>query len=493
MPYIGKSPEFGVRNRFVYQATSGQTSFSGSDSDSLVLTYSDSMYMDVYQNGVLLKPVTDYASTTGTSVVLVTGASTDDVVEMIVYDSFAVADTVSAANGGTFSDNVAMGGNLSVTGDLTVDTSTLKVDSTNNKVGVGTASPARQITVENTIANAGGEVGILSSDSSTSGTFGTIHFGNNTDTSLASIRAKADGSTTAGKLEFSTEVDGGSIETRMTIDSNGVLSSTSASANIANFTTANATTSNIAFKYNTSTALGYFGSGSGLLSAASATDFVMRSENDIVFATGGNNERVRLGNNGNVSIGNNSTPHKLMVYDYADRGDSTAPFAIYGYGYQAYHFLDSNAYYIGQNSNSRAFRIYSGTSGGVSLAAGGTSWGTYSDERLKTDIEPIENGVDKLANLRCVSYRLSSNQTDDDGNPTQKKLGLIAQDLEGVLDEVIDSSKIDAEDETDYLSVRYTEVIPVLVKAIQEQKATITAQQSTITAFEARITALEAG
>ena len=33
MPYIGKSPEFGVRNRFVYQATASQTSFSGSDAD----------------------------------------------------------------------------------------------------------------------------------------------------------------------------------------------------------------------------------------------------------------------------------------------------------------------------------------------------------------------------------------------------------------------------------------------------------------------------
>ena len=54
-------------------------------------------------------------------------------------------------------------------------------------------------TVENTIANAGGEVGISSSDSSTSGTFGTLHFGNNTDSSLASIRGKADGSTSAGK------------------------------------------------------------------------------------------------------------------------------------------------------------------------------------------------------------------------------------------------------------------------------------------------------
>ena len=75
MPYIGKSPAVGFRNRFVYQATAGQTSFSGSDADSKVLTYQDSLYMDVYQNGVLLKPGTDYTATTGTTVVLVTAAS----------------------------------------------------------------------------------------------------------------------------------------------------------------------------------------------------------------------------------------------------------------------------------------------------------------------------------------------------------------------------------------------------------------------------------
>ena len=84
MAYIGKSPSNGVRSRFVYQATAGQTSFSGSDANSLTLAYTDSLYMDVYQNGVLLKTGTDYAATSGTSVVLVTGASVNDVVEMVV-------------------------------------------------------------------------------------------------------------------------------------------------------------------------------------------------------------------------------------------------------------------------------------------------------------------------------------------------------------------------------------------------------------------------
>jgi len=138
MPYIGRSLGDGVRARYIYAATSGQTSFSGNDANGIALAYSDTLYMDVYQNGVLLKPVTDYASTTGTSVVLVTGASTDDVVEMIVYDSFAVADTVSAANGGTFTGNMAMGGTLGVTG-ITTATGGLNVGTIKEATGSTTA------------------------------------------------------------------------------------------------------------------------------------------------------------------------------------------------------------------------------------------------------------------------------------------------------------------------------------------------------------------
>ena len=126
MPYIGKSPEFGVRNRFVYQATAGQTSFSGSDADSKVLTYQDGLYMDVCQNGVLLKPGTDYTATTGTTVVLVTGASLNDVVEMIAYDVFSVANSYTVTESDTrypFKGNnsiIRLNGQ-SITADVTID------------------------------------------------------------------------------------------------------------------------------------------------------------------------------------------------------------------------------------------------------------------------------------------------------------------------------------------------------------------------------------
>ena len=126
MSYIGKSPQNGVRNRFVYQATSGQTSFSGSDADSKVLTYADSLYMDVYQNGVLLKPATDYTATTGTSVVLTTGASLNDIVEMVAYDVFGVANTYTKTESDTRypfkgNDSIIRLNGQSITADITID------------------------------------------------------------------------------------------------------------------------------------------------------------------------------------------------------------------------------------------------------------------------------------------------------------------------------------------------------------------------------------
>jgi hypothetical protein len=115
MPYIGTSPSNGVRRVFDYTATAGQTSFSGSDNNSQTLAYTDSAYIDVYQNGILLIP-SDYVATTGTTVVLDTGATVSDTVQVVVYDVFSVADTVSASDGGSFGGNLGVGGTLSVTG-----------------------------------------------------------------------------------------------------------------------------------------------------------------------------------------------------------------------------------------------------------------------------------------------------------------------------------------------------------------------------------------
>ena len=129
MPYIGKSPNQGIRNRFIYSATAGQTSFSGSDANALTLTYADGAYVDVYQNGILLKPSTDYTATSGTTVVLVTGASLNDVIEIIAYDAFSIANSYTKAEADTRypflgNDSIIRTNGQTISADVTISSTT---------------------------------------------------------------------------------------------------------------------------------------------------------------------------------------------------------------------------------------------------------------------------------------------------------------------------------------------------------------------------------
>ena len=122
-----------------YTATAGQTTFSGSDDNSATLAYVASNLI-VTLNGIVLENGTDYTATNGTSIVLTVAAAVDDELNVVAFKSFTTADMVPASTGGTFN------GNVSVTGDLTVDTDTLVVDSTNNRVGINT-TPAYKLDV----------------------------------------------------------------------------------------------------------------------------------------------------------------------------------------------------------------------------------------------------------------------------------------------------------------------------------------------------------
>jgi len=98
---------------------------------------------------------------------------------------------------------------------------------------------------------------------------------------------------------------------------------------------------------------------------------------------------------------------------------------------------------------------------GVYLTDGATSWTGTSDERLKDIIEPINNAVSKVSSLRSV---IGKYKNDSEGT---RRSFLIAQDVQSVLPEAVDSTNSDA------LGVRYTEVIPLLVAAIKELTARV--------------------
>lgn len=129
MPYLGNSPQNNVRQRYYYIATAGQTVFSGTDINGLLLKYQDGKYLDVYLNGILLQDTEDYTALTKTSVTLLIGASEDDLIEIVAYGVFSVADTVSASLGGIFTGNVAFTGS----------------------VGIGTVNPTQKLQVSGNV------------------------------------------------------------------------------------------------------------------------------------------------------------------------------------------------------------------------------------------------------------------------------------------------------------------------------------------------------
>jgi hypothetical protein len=199
---------------------------------------------------------------------------------------------------------------------------------------------------------------------------------------------------------------------------------------------------------------------------------------------------VDAGNNAKIGIGT-STPQSV--------NDASSGISIGNGSGSARIQLTSNGggcLYAGEdpvNSNTTGFRMghLNGTNrlemsvnnnnsfaNGVVLSAGGTSWGTFSDERRKTDLVEIADGLNKVATLRAVTGRYNYDDV------SVRRAMLIAQDVQAVLPEAVDSMTATMDDPTEYLTLNYSETIPLLVSALKDAK-------TLIETLEARITALE--
>jgi hypothetical protein len=195
---------------------------------------------------------------------------------------------------------------------------------------------------------------------------------------------------------------------------------------------------------------------------------------DLVFSTGGTGtthtnatERMRIDSSGNAlffrtSVGSLLTTPGSVTTQITDDGVSVIS------GSQQTQLSTDRI-----NHNALYFYILNENNVGVRLNNTATSWATQSDENLKENIIELTDVISKIKNYRCVEYNLIADET------KSKKIGFIAQDWQNDYDQILD------EDE-DGLGMRYTETIPVLLKAIQEQ-------QEQIETLTARIETLEGG
>ncbi|WMM94969.1 tail fiber protein [Pelagibacter phage HTVC168P] len=415
----------GTSERFNYTATGGQTTFTGSDNNGNTLGY-DAGFIDVYLNGSKLLNGTDVTVTSGTSVVLASGATAGDVIDIVTYGTFSVATlnadnlssgtvpdaritgTYTGITGLDLTDNSKIrlgtgndleifhngtnsiienktgdlilrtpdaesiflrdaGGNnlaqfndnsgvnlyhnasvklattstgVDVTGDLTVDTNTLYVDSTNNRVGIGTTSPGYNLVVKNNSGTS--TIRVESSDNyridiqATSGT-GTIR------------------TTGSYPLVLNTNQT-----ERMRIDSSGNVgigtSSPSNPLEIAgsgtpiNINSTNDEVKKIQFE-NSGTAVGYIGSSSG-------TPFRLLN--------GSGTEHMRIDSSGRVGIGVTNLNRNLAIGTLGTKTDTGTKYVMN----------------IGQTSESSS---HAGL--GVYFV------GHASASNRKWKFQPVENGV----------------------------------------------------------------------------------------------------
>jgi hypothetical protein len=99
---------------------------------------------------------------------------------------------------------------------------------------------------------------------------------------------------------------------------------------------------------------------------------------------------------------------------------------------------------------------------GTNVSYINNSTGVYtavSDKRLKKNITPLQYGLKEVLQLNPVMYNM---KTEDDDK--KKHIGLIAQEVKIVIDELVE----DIDEEKQSYGLSATELVPVLIKAIQE-------------------------
>ena len=115
----------GAYIEFEFTASDGQTNFAGNDNNSASLNYRTADSVKVFLNGVLLENITDYTATNGANVVLTSGASNNDIVQIHSYNIFSSNNISVASNNNIGLSNSNPSHMLSVNGNTFLQQNTV--------------------------------------------------------------------------------------------------------------------------------------------------------------------------------------------------------------------------------------------------------------------------------------------------------------------------------------------------------------------------------
>ena len=472
-------------NTFEYTATAAQTTFSGADDNGATLSYTiDNIIVTL--NGVVLDP-SDYTATNGTSIVLGSGAALNDELNVVAFKSFTTADMVSATNGGTFGNNITVTGTVTADG-LTVDTNTLYVDSTNNRVGIGTTSPAGALDAR---ANSTSRVFINNT--------GDLIVGSENGGDLLQIidYGATSESNAVPYMEFSYSASLGGAETRL-----GYIGYGSGS-NSDLFLLNQTSTGNIRFHTNNALAAAIDSNGNVGIGTSSPTEdlditkpttvtlhlertgatslditastaavgAVYNSSNFHQFQTSGT-ERMRIDSAGDVQIG--------TTVDEPGRGNTSTGNNIRASGRIVVN-SGGNFSSFGRNNNGAVFVFTRAGNdvGNISVTTSSTSYNTGSDYRLKENVTDVTGAADRVKALNPVRFNFIA-------DPDTTVDGFLAHEVQTVVPEAITGTHNEVDDDGNpvYQGIDQSKLVPLLTAALQEALTKIDDLETRLAALE---------
>jgi hypothetical protein len=194
--------------------------------------------------------------------------------------------------------------------------------------------------------------------------------------------------------------------------------------------------------------------------------------NPLIFATT-STERFRIASSGETTFTGFTS---FTATNFAGKLGTAS-----SYGYWSNSDVTS---YLQMNGSSNAtpYNVYvSARINGVILSNGASSWAALSDSRLKNVTGTYDNALADIAQIEPIKFTWKS---DEENKP---QVGVIAQSVLPIVPEAIDYQKLArSEDETEYMSVRYTELIPLMIASIQELNAKVDAQAAEIATLKAK-------
>ena len=353
---------------------------------------------------------------------------------------------------------------------------------TSQNVGIGTNSPYTSLNVNGTIAtNTGYYIG---KSAATAESFAALSTRAAVDSGGAVVVRDGYGTYNAGGIEFYTGGNPTGAE-RMRIDSSGNVgigtSSPSAKLDVLGTINAKSATTATIQLYSTNAAdqsntIGsYYNSGAGFSQLNHSASFY-------TWGTSGT-ERMRIDSSGNLLVGTTTTVGSEKV------GFLTSANTALRLTNTNASFADTLQFSVASRAASSAYNFLYCSANGVGqialrgdgvIFAQNTTVQSISDVRTKENIVNATDGIKTINALRPVRFDFKEGF----GNDKKNQLGFIAQEIEQVFPDAVDTWGESDDPEKPYKSVGTTALIPVLVKAMQEQQALIESLTTRLTALE---------